>query len=122
LPAAGEQGGDRKTDARACCSSGRFFSQNLARYIGPLKGRLIANLGKQLWQHPDDGKTAAIRLVAISFTARCASKALCSKRATILLEGRDRIGHPIWHRELCDAHTKPLIARAQALSVQIYWH
>jgi len=25
----------------------------------------MANLGAQLWQHPDDGKTAAIRVIAL---------------------------------------------------------
>jgi hypothetical protein len=82
----------------------------------------MADLGSELWQNPDDGKTAALQLVAISFTAGCASKALCSKRATILLEGRDRIGHPIWHRELCDEHARPIIARARGLGIETYWH
>jgi hypothetical protein len=82
----------------------------------------MANLGEQLWQHPDDGKTAAIRLVAIKFTAQCASRSKCTKRATILIEGRDPIGHPIWHRELCDEHARPIIARARGLSIETYWH
>ncbi len=28
----------------------------------------MTNLGAQLWQHPDDGKTAAIRLVTLKYT------------------------------------------------------
>jgi hypothetical protein len=82
----------------------------------------MANLGEQLWKHADDGKTAAIRLVTIKFTAQCASRSKCKRRAKILLEGRDPIGHPIWHRELCDAHAKPLIARARARGIEVYWH
>jgi hypothetical protein len=82
----------------------------------------MANLGDQLWRHSEEGKTAAIRLVALKYTTKCASKAKCTKRATILIEGRDRIGHPIWHRELCDEHAKPLIARARGLGIETYWH
>ena len=52
----------------------------------------MADLGSELWKHPDDGKTAALRLVEISFTARCASRSKCTKRATILIEGHDPIG------------------------------
>jgi len=51
--------------------------------------------------------------VTIKFTAKCASRSKCTRRATILLEGRDPIGHPIWHRELCDEHARPLITRAR---------
>jgi hypothetical protein len=84
---------------------GRGFSRSILE----VRELLTANLGAQLWQYPDDGKTAAIRLVA-----RCASRADCSKRASIMIEGRDRIGHPIWHWEFCDEHAKPVIASARA--------
>jgi len=82
----------------------------------------MENLGSSLWRHPDDGKVSAIQLVTISFSAQCASRSKCSRRATILIEGRDPIWHPIWHRELCDEHAKPLIAKAKALGIGVYWH
>ena len=82
----------------------------------------MADLGAELWKHPDGGRTAAIRLVTIKLTARCASKAKCDRRATILIEGRDSIGHPIWHSELCDEHATPLIARARGRGIEPYWH
>jgi len=46
----------------------------------------MADLGTHLWHHPDDGKTAAIRLVALKYTACCENKARCSRRATVGLE------------------------------------
>jgi len=48
----------------------------------------MADLGSELWQHPDDGKTAALRLVTIRFTARYASRAKCTRRATTLDAGQ----------------------------------
>jgi hypothetical protein len=39
-----------------------------------------------------------------------------------LIEGRDPIGYPIWHRELCDDHARLLIARARERGVEVYWH
>jgi hypothetical protein len=82
----------------------------------------MPDLGSELWKHRDEGKTAALRLVTLKFTTKCASKVKCTKRATILIKGRDRIGHPIWHRELCDAHAKPIIARARGLGITLNWH
>ena len=34
----------------------------------------MSNLVEQLWRHPDGGKTAAIRLVTLRYTARCEIK------------------------------------------------
>jgi len=82
----------------------------------------MANLGEQLWRDSEDGKTAAIRLVALKYTARCESKVTCSQRATVGVECRDRIGHPIWRKDFCDEHARPLIARAKAIGISTYWH
>jgi len=46
----------------------------------------------------------------------------CSKRAAVGVECRDSIGHPIWRKDFCEAHAKPLIARACALGIGVYWH
>ena len=82
----------------------------------------MADLGSELWRHSEEARTAAIRLVTLKYTAQCESKSKCSKRATIGVECRDRIGHPIWHRELCDDHARPLIARARGRGIETYWH
>ena len=80
-----------------------------------------ANLGEQLWQ-AEDAKTATVRLVALRYTASCDSKAHCSQRATVGIECRDKIGHPIWRKDFCDEHAKPLIARARDRGIETYWH
>jgi hypothetical protein len=82
----------------------------------------MADLGERLWRHPDDGKkTAATRLVTLKST-QCESKDNCPKRATTRIECHDRIGHPILSRDLCDDHARPLIAKAQARGVEVFWH
>ncbi len=58
----------------------------------------VANSRAQLWPHPDDGKTAAIRLVTLQYTARCESMRRCNQRATI-----QRIGAPDRGSVLCGA-------------------
>ena len=75
----------------------------------------MANLGEELWRHFEEGKTAAIRLVRIQYIGQCASKSRCNWRATIAIECRDSIGHPIWHRDFCQPHADPIIAKAKAL-------
>jgi hypothetical protein len=82
----------------------------------------MSNLGDDLWRHSEEGKTACIRLVTLSYTARCESKRGCSKRATTGIECRDKIGHPIWRKDFCDEHAKPLIAKAKARGVEVYLH
>ncbi len=82
----------------------------------------MENLGAQLWRHPDDGKTTTIRLVRLQYTARCESNKHCDQRAAVGVECRDRIGHPIWRKDFCDLHAKPLIAKARALGIETYWH
>ena len=81
----------------------------------------MADLGAKLWQ-AEDAKTAAIRLVALKYTTRCESKAKCSKRATVGVECRDKIGHPIWRKDFCDEHAGPLFAKARGLGIETYWH
>jgi len=66
----------------------------------------MANLGEQLWKHPNERKTAAVRLVTLKYTAPCESNAKCPQRATVGIECRDSIGHPIWRKDFCDAHAK----------------
>jgi hypothetical protein len=83
---------------------------------------MAADLGSALWQHPDHGKTAAIRLVALRYTAPCESNAKCNQRATVGVECRDRIGHPIWRKDFCDEYARPLIASAKARGIEVYWH
>ena len=80
----------------------------------------MTNLGEQLWRHSEEGKTAAIRLIALSYTVRCESKVTCSQRATVGVECRDRIGHPIWRRDFCAVHARSLIARAKALGIEVW--
>jgi len=82
----------------------------------------MPNLGEKLWKHADDGKTATIRLVTLKYTVPCDSKLKCSQRASVGVECRDSIGHPIWRKDFCDAHARPLIARAKARGVEVYWH
>jgi hypothetical protein len=48
----------------------------------------MANPAEQLWKHLGEGKTAAVLLVTLHYTAGCESKGRCSKRATCL-ECRD---------------------------------
>jgi hypothetical protein len=80
----------------------------------------MPNLGDDLWRHSEEGKTAAIRLVTLKYTAKCESKAKCSQRATVGVECRDKIGHPIWRKDFCDEHAKPLIVRARGRGVEVY--
>jgi len=47
---------------------------------------------------------------------------LDESRRNVRFECRDSIGHPIWRRDYCDAHTKPLIAKARALGIDEFWH
>ena len=82
----------------------------------------MANLGEQLWRHADQNKTAAIRLVALKYTVRCESKVACPQRATVGLECRDRIGHPIWSKDFCGEHARPIIERAKARGIEVFWH
>ena len=70
----------------------------------------------------EDAKTTAIRLVALKYAVRCKSKAKCSKRATVGVECRDKIGHPVWRKDFCDEHAKPLITKARALGIEVFWH
>ena len=77
----------------------------------------MADLGDDLWRHSEDGKTASIRLVALKYTVRCESKVTWSQRATVGVECRDKIGHPIWRKDFCDEHERRLVARARALGV-----
>ena len=37
----------------------------------------MANLGEQLWQHNDQGKTATIRLITLQYTVPCESNVKC---------------------------------------------
>jgi hypothetical protein len=74
----------------------------------------MANLGEQLWKHPNEGKTAAIRLITLKYTTRCEGKVKCPQRGTVGLECRDASGHPIWRKDFCDSHARPLIARSAA--------
>jgi len=80
----------------------------------------MADLGTQLWQ-AEDTKTAAIRLMTLQYTIACDSKAKCSLGATVGVECRDRIGHPIWRKDFCGDHAQPLIAKAKALGIDVFW-
>jgi hypothetical protein len=80
----------------------------------------MANLGEQLWR--SDGKTAALRLITLKYTAQCESRARCTRRASVGVECRDFIGHPIWRKDLCDEHPRPIVARARALGIEVYSH
>jgi len=80
----------------------------------------MANLGEQLWRHADQNKTATIRLVSLKYTAQCESKVACPQRATVGVECRDRIGHPIWRKDFCDGHARPPIARARGCGIEVY--
>jgi len=83
---------------------------------------MAADLGSAIWQYPDHGKTAAIRLIALRYTVRCESRRVCDHRATTGIECRDKIGHPIWRKDFCEAHAKPIIEIAQARGIEVYWH
>jgi hypothetical protein len=32
------------------------------------------------------------------------------------------MGHPILSRDLCEAHARPIIAKARARGIEAYWH
>jgi len=71
-----------------------------------------ANLGANLWGL-EATKTASIRDGRIHYTARCQSRSNCGRYARIQIECRDIIiGHPFWNRDFCEAHAKPLLAKA----------
>jgi hypothetical protein len=82
----------------------------------------MANLGEQLWRHSDQNKTATIRLVTLKYTVQCESNLKCNRRATVGVECRDKIGHPIWRKDFCDEHANPLVARAKARGIEVHWH
>lgn len=80
----------------------------------------MANLGEQL-PHSEDTKTA-IRLVTLKYLVRSESEAKGSRLAAVGIECRDKIGHPIWRKDFCDQHARPLIAKARALGIEGVWH
>jgi hypothetical protein len=82
----------------------------------------MANLGDDLWRHAEEGKTASIRLVRVIYTVRCESRKKCDQRATVGVECRDKIGHPIWRRDFCEGNARPIIERARARGVETFWH
>jgi hypothetical protein len=81
----------------------------------------VANLGANLWGHSEAGKTALIRAGRIHCQAGCPSRQGCQQRTAIPIECRDSIGHPFWNRDFCEAHAKPLLAKAQRLKIPRSW-
>jgi len=37
------------------------------------------------------------------------------------VECRYRIGHLIWHRDFCEGHAAPIIAKSKALGIDVFW-
>ena len=42
--------------------------------------------------------------------------------ARVIIAHSGQAGHPIWRRDFCDERAKPLIAKARALGIEVYWH
>jgi hypothetical protein len=82
----------------------------------------MANLGDDMWRHAEEGKTASIRLIRLQYSTRCQSKKHCDHRATVGIECRDKLGHPIWRKDFCAEHAKLLIERAKARGIEAFWH
>ena len=57
----------------------------------------MANLGEELWKHPDDGRKASLRLVTLKYTTDCASKAKC---ATSIRQGLTTLPKHLWQLTL----------------------
>jgi hypothetical protein len=79
----------------------------------------VANLGANLWEHNEEGKTASIRAGRIRYQARCQSRHGCPRRAAIQIECRDSIGHPFWNRDFCEAHAKSALEKAERLKIPV---
>jgi hypothetical protein len=82
----------------------------------------MATLGDDMWCQAEDGQTASVRLIRLQYAARCESKKRRNQLATVGVECRDRIGHPIWRRDFCQEHATPLISRARGLGIGLFWH
>jgi hypothetical protein len=74
-----------------------------------------------MWRHAEEGKTASVRLIRLQYSARCESKKPCDHRATVGVECRDKIGHPIWRRDFCEEHAKFIIEQAGARGIDAFW-
>ncbi len=81
----------------------------------------MANLGEQLWRS-DENRTASIRLIRLQYVTPCESKSKCAQRAALGVECRDKIGHPIWRRDLCDQHAQLIIERAKEHGIEVFEH
>jgi hypothetical protein len=81
----------------------------------------VANLGANLWEHNQDGKTASIRAGHIHYVARCQSRSSCVRPAVIQIECGDGIGHPFWNRDFCETHARPIIDKAERLKIPVSW-
>ena len=80
----------------------------------------MANLGANLWGS-EEGKTASIRAGRIRYEGRCQSRSHCARRAVIQIECRDRIGHPFWNRDYCEAHAQSVLKKADAHRIPLSW-
>ena len=54
----------------------------------------------------DEKKTASIRVGPIHYEVRCEARVKCGKRARTHIEGINKVGHSIWHRDYCDRQRK----------------
>ena len=82
---------------------------------------LVDNLGANLWEHSQDGKTASIRAGRIHYQAQCQSKQGCRRPAAIQIECRDAIGHPFWNRDYCETRAQSVLKRAEARGIPVTW-
>jgi hypothetical protein len=67
----------------------------------------------------DEKTTASIRTGPVHYQGKCEARVKCGKRARIQLEGVNKVGHPIWHRDYCLTHARSVLKRAEARGVWV---